>query len=139
MTVPGKKIKLDLSTSRALRAKPFFPSLGIIMVERLGRRKFLLFGAIWMVITSIVFPESKGILTLLFLQSFCQLVVGAVAEAKGQTSAVAGQVLVAFTLLFIAGVSYHLELPSFRTILTIFDVYSLPYVDSVDTFFSTLV
>ncbi|KAL8283937.1 hypothetical protein RQP46_005369 [Phenoliferia psychrophenolica] len=55
---------------------------GIYMVERLGRRKFLLGGALWM--------------------SFCQLIVGAVAVGK-KGSDTANNVLVAFTLLFIAG------------------------------------
>lgn len=54
---------------------------GIILVERLGRRKFLLYGAAWM--------------------SLCQLIVGVVSITD--TSSAGQNVLVAFTCLFIAG------------------------------------
>jgi SP family sugar:H+ symporter-like MFS transporter len=52
------------------------------MVERFGRRNFLIGGALWM--------------------SFCNLIVGATAVGAAGTQA-ASNVLVVFTLLFIAG------------------------------------
>lgn len=53
---------------------------GIYLVEKLGRRKFLIYGAVWM--------------------SVCNLIIGVVAVTKAGTAS-ANQVLVGFNLMFV--------------------------------------
>ncbi|KDE07398.1 hypothetical protein MVLG_02265 [Microbotryum lychnidis-dioicae p1A1 Lamole] len=56
---------------------------GIMLVERLGRRKLLLNGALWM--------------------STCQLIIGAVSIGVDEGSSAANSILLAFTTFFVAG------------------------------------